>query len=316
MGTLLSVSELEKTFELRRKFFSNKKRTIKAVDKITFDLFEGKTLGIVGESGSGKSTLARCLLLMEKPDSGIIKFFDQNLLTLGEKNIKNLRKDIQIIFQDPYSSLNPRKKVFDTISEPLLFHNIVNKQKINEKVIEILRNIGLDEDFLNKYPHEMSGGERQRVAIGKALSPRPLLLIADEPVSSLDVSIQAQIINLFMDIKTRSRISMIFISHDLNIVQFVSDDIIVLYKGRILEMGRKDEVFLRPLHPYTQMLIRAAQGEFCAVKEIMNNTIANEACVYYERCELSDKFCAIQKPNLIGTKEHSVACFKVPNNLV
>ena len=310
MGPLLSVSELEKTFELRRKFFSNKKRTIKAVDKITFDLFEGKTLGIVGESGSGKSTLARCLLLMEKPDSGVIKFFDQNLLTLGEKNIKNLRKDIQIIFQDPYSSLNPRKKVFDTISEPLLFHNIVNKQKINEKVIEILKNIGLDEDFLNKYPHEMSGGQRQRVAIGRALAPNPSLLIADEPVSSLDVSIQAQIINLFADIKKQSKISMIFISHDLNIVQFISDDILVLYKGRILEMGRKNEVFFHPLHPYTQMLMKAAQGEFCPFKEIMGNSMYDEACAYYERCKLAEKFCATQKPSLKGTKDHSVACFK------
>ena len=310
MGPLLSVSELEKTFELRRKFFSNKKRTIKAVDKITFDLHEGRTLGIVGESGSGKSTIARCISLLEKPDSGVIKFFDQNLLSLSEKNLKNLRKDIQIIFQDPYSSLNPRKKVFDTISEPLLFNNIVNKQKIVEKVIEILKKIGLDEDFLNKYPHEMSGGQRQRVAIGRALAPNPSLLIADEPVSSLDVSIQAQIINLFMDIKTRSRISMIFISHDLNIVQFISDDILVLYKGRILEMGRKNEVFFHPLHPYTQMLMKAAQGEFCSVQEKVDNIINDESCVYYQKCDLAEKYCATKTPNLQGTKEHSVACFK------
>lgn len=313
MGPMLSVSELEKTFELRKTAFSNKKKIIKAVDKISFDVNEGRTLGVVGESGSGKSTLARCLLLLERPDSGVIKFVDQNLLEVGEKKLASLRKDIQIIFQDPYSSLNPRKKVFDAISEPLLFHHIANRLNINAKVVEILANIGLDEDFLNKYPHEMSGGQRQRVAIGRALALNPSLLIADEPVSSLDVSIQAQIINLFIDIKKQSRISMIFISHDLNIVQFISDDILVLYKGRILEMGKKDEVFFHPLHPYTRMLIKAAQGEFCAVEEKGCDIISVEGCVYCQRCEQSENICASKMPNLEGTKDHSVACFKAAN---
>lgn len=316
MGPMLSVSELEKTYELKKTVFSNKNKIIKAVDKISFELHEGKTLGIVGESGSGKSTLARCLLLLEKPDSGVIKFFDQDLTRLSEQNLKSLRKDIQIIFQDPYSSLNPRKKVFDALREPLLFHKIVNRHTIDEKVIEILRNIGLDEDFLNKYPHEMSGGQRQRVAIGRALALNPSLLIADEPVSSLDVSIQAQIINLFIDIKQQSKISIIFISHNLNIVQFISDDIIVLYKGRILEMGNKDEVFFHPLHPYTQMLIKAAQGEVCAVKEKTDDIHDGNACMYYERCEMAERFCAANMPNLQGTKEHSVACFKAANHMV
>lgn len=310
---MLSVSGLEKTFELRRTAFSNKKKIIKAVDKISFDLNEGKTLGVVGESGSGKSTLARCLLLLERPDSGVINFFDRNLLKMSEKDLKVLRKDMQIIFQDPYSSLNPRKKVFDSISEPLLFHHITNSLHINEKVVEILKNIGLDEDFLNKYPHEMSGGQRQRVAIGRALALNPSLLIADEPVSSLDVSIQAQIINLFIDIKKQSSISMIFISHDLNIVQFISDDILVLYKGKILEMGKKDEVFFHPLHPYTRMLIKAAQGEFCAFEEKVDNFNTDEACTYYQRCEQCEKICATKIPKLEGTKDHSVACFKVAN---
>jgi len=309
---MLSVSGLEKTFELRTAF-SNKKKIINAVDKISFDLNEGKTLGVVGESGSGKSTLARCLLLLERPDSGVIKFFDRNLLKMSEKDLKVLRKDMQIIFQDPYSSLNPRKKVFDSISEPLLFHHITNSLHINEKVVEILKNIGLDEDFLNKYPHEMSGGQRQRVAIGRALALNPSLLIADEPVSSLDVSIQAQIINLFIDIKKQSSISMIFISHDLNIVQFISDDILVLYKGKILEMGKKDEVFFHPLHPYTRMLIKAAQGEFCAFEEKVDNFNTDEACTYYQRCEQCEKICATKIPKLEGTKDHSVACFKVAN---
>jgi len=310
---MLSVSGLEKTFELRKTAFSNQKKIVKAVDKISFDLNEGRTLGVVGESGSGKSTLARCLLLLERPDSGVIKFFDRNLLKMSEKDLKTLRKDMQIIFQDPYSSLNPRKNVFDAISEPLLFHHVTNSLHINEKVVEILKNIGLDEGFLNKYPHEMSGGQRQRVAIGRALALNPSLLIADEPVSSLDVSIQAQIINLFIDIKEQSNISIIFISHDLNILQFISDDILVLYKGRILEMGKKDEVFSHPLHPYTRMLIKAAQGEFCAIEEKVDNFNTDEACTYYQRCEQCEKFCATRMPNLEGTKDHSVACFKAAN---
>jgi len=316
MGPMLSVSELEKTYEVRKTAFSNKKTTIRVVDRITFDLHKGKTLGIVGESGSGKSTLARCLMLLEKPDSGVIKFFDQDLLKLKEESLKSLRKDIQIIFQDPYSSLNPRKKIVNTLSEPLLFHQIANRQNVNEKAVEILHNVGLDEDSLYKYPHEMSGGQRQRVAIGRALASEPSLLIADEPVSSLDVSIQAQIINLFVDIKNEFKISMIFISHDLNIVRFISDDILVLYKGSIVEMGTRDEIFLHPIHPYTQMLIKASQGEFCAVQEKTDGAITDNGCKYYRRCELADHFCEAKVPNLQGTEEHSVACFKATRHLI
>lgn len=312
MGQVLSVSELKKIFEVRKTAFSMRKKIIKAVDKISFDLEEGKTLGIVGESGSGKSTLARCLVLLEKPDGGAINFFDQNLLMIGEKSLKGLRKDIQIIFQDPYSSLNPRKKVFDAIAEPLLFHKFVKSETVYEKVVSLLRNVGLDEDFLNKYPHEMSGGQRQRVAIGRALATNPTLLIADEPVSSLDVSIQAQIINLLIDIKEHSKISMIFISHDLNIVRFISDEIMVMYKGKVLEIGDKNEVFYHPFHPYTQMLIAASRGELCTIKD-KEKFFADEACLYYQRCELRDALCAREMPELNGTKEHRIACFKEGN---
>jgi len=312
VGQVLSVSELEKVFEVRKTAFSISKKIIKAVDKISFDLEEGKTLGIVGESGSGKSTLARCLVLLEKPDGGAINFFDQNLLIIGEKGLKGLRKDIQIIFQDPYSSLNPRKKIFDTILEPLLFHKFVKSETVYEKVVSLLRSIGLDEDFLNKYPHEMSGGQRQRVAIGRALATNPSLLIADEPVSSLDVSIQAQIINLLIDIKEHSKISMIFISHDLNIVRFISDEIMVMYKGKVLEIGDKNEVFYHPFHPYTQMLIAASRGELCTIRD-KGKIIADEACVYYSRCEFKDALCAREMPELTGTKKHSIACFKIAN---
>jgi oligopeptide/dipeptide ABC transporter ATP-binding protein len=313
MGQVLSVSELEKAYEVRKTIFSAKKTTIKALDKINFDLDEGKTLGIVGESGSGKSTLARCLLLLEKPDGGSIVFHNQNLSSIGKKVLKDLRKNIQIIFQDPYSSLNPRKKVLDAISEPLLVHKMIDQQKVTRNVLDLLKNVGLTEDFLDKYPHEMSGGQRQRVAIGRALATNPALLIADEPVSSLDVSVQAQIINLFSEIKRQTMISIIFISHDLNVVRFISDEIMVMYKGKILEMGYKDEVFFRPTHPYTRMLVAASRGNLCRLKEKEEGFPSQDACVYFNRCELTSEVCLTQMPNLNGGKKHRVACFKVAN---
>jgi len=220
-----------------------------------------------------------------------------------------VRKEIQIIFQDPFSSLNPRKRIFDTIAEPILFHGIATKDGLREKVMDVFRGVGLDEDFLNKYPHEMSGGQRQRVAIGRALATNPSLLVADEPVSSLDVSIQAQIVNLFMDIREHSKISMIFVSHDLNIVRFISDEIMVMYRGRIVEMGTKSEVFSRPLHPYTRMLITASQGTFQAIKD--EGRGLNQGCDYYPRCEKREPRCAQEVPELVGTGDHKTACFVV-----
>ncbi len=293
---------------MRKTAFSVNKTLIKAVDKVSFDLDKGRTLGIVGESGSGKSTLARCLLLLEKPDNGIVTFDGYDLTAMGEKRLRDVRREIQIIFQDPYSSLNPRKRIFDTIAEPILFHGIATKDGLREKVLDVFRGVGLDEDFLNKYPHEMSGGQRQRVAIGRALATNPSLLVADEPVSSLDVSIQAQIVNLFMDIKERSEISMIFISHDLNIVRFISDEIMVMYRGRIVERGTKDEVFSMPLHPYTRMLIAASQGAFQTITD-ESKAPAGQGCDYYARCEKRGPGCAQRRPELVGATEHKVACF-------
>jgi oligopeptide/dipeptide ABC transporter ATP-binding protein len=310
MGTLLSVSELKKTYEVRKTVFSIKKDIIRAVDGVSFGLERGKTLGIVGESGSGKSTLIRCILLLERPDGGTIVFNDTDLLEAGRGAVKDLRRNMQIIFQDPYSSLNPRKRVFDTLAEPLFFHNIVKKKEVAGKVIEILRTVGLDEDFLKKYPHEMSGGQRQRVAIGRSLATGPQLIIADEPISSLDVSIQAQIINLFLDIRERSGISMLFVSHDLNIVRFVSDDIIVMYQGRVVEQGERDEVFFNPLHPYTQMLLNASKGEYTQPEgNGMPDTFSG--CPYYPKCDERTSSCKQSVPALTGLEKRRVACLNV-----
>lgn len=305
---MLSVSELTKTFEVRKTAFSIRKHVISALDRVSFFVEKGETLGVVGESGSGKSTLARCILMLEVPDSGTITLAGTDLMDVSHNELKNLRKRMQIIFQDPYSSLNPRHTVYYTIAEPILFHRIVPKEETRKRVIEIFKNVGLDEDFLNKYPHEMSGGQRQRVAIGRALATNPALLIADEPVSSLDVSIQAQIINLFMDIKEQYAITMIFISHDLNIVRFVSDNIIVMYGGKILEMGTKEEVLNHPLHPYTQMLMNAVRGYF-SIKETQEVFAHERGCIYRERCDRKEKLCASEIPELHGNGTHKVACF-------
>jgi len=310
MGKVLSVLDLQKVYEVKRSVFSVKKDTINALCGVSLDLDKGKTIGIVGESGSGKSTLARCILLLERPDGGTISFLGRELLNMPKGELKALRRQMQIIFQDPYSSLNPRKRIFDTIAEPLLFHEIVGRKDVKDKVMEILKNVGLDEGFINKYPHEMSGGQRQRVAIGRSLTTDPAMIIADEPVSSLDVSIQAQIVNLFLDIKDRTDIAMLFVSHDLNVVRFVSDEIVVMYKGRVVETGTKDEVFLNPLHPYAKMLINAAKGEYFQGEEDTSYD-KDMGCPYYARCEESKDCCRDSVPSLAGSKDHSVACFSV-----
>ncbi len=309
MSEILSVSDLKRTYEVKRSAFSYAKEIVKAVDGVSFQVDKGKTLGVVGESGSGKSTLARCVMFLEKPDSGKIVFQGNNLNEINGHDLRKLRREMQIIFQDPYSSLNPRMKIFETLSEPLLFHNIVQKKNVMEKVDEILEIVGLSTDYLNKYPHEMSGGQRQRVAIGRALTTNPSLIVADEPVSSLDVSIQAQIINLFMDIKEKAGITMLFISHDLNVVRFLSDEIIVMYKGRVVEAGKGDEVFYKPLHPYTKMLIDSVKGKFA--KRAGDDGKAVGGCPYYPRCERRrSEVCLVAEPGLDGdAKKHAVACF-------
>lgn len=306
MDAVLSVSGLKKRYEIRRNPFSLRKETIHAVNGISFNLGRGETIGLVGESGCGKSTVARCVTLLETPDAGNILFLGRDWIALPEEERKTLRKEMQIIFQDPYSSLNPRKRIFEIVAEPIMTHRIAARNDLRDRVGEIVRSVGLDEDFLKKYPHEMSGGQRQRVAIGRALATNPSLIIADEPVSSLDVSIQAQIINLFLDIKERLTLSMLFISHDLSIVRFVSDDILVMYRGRIVEMGRKDELFKEPLHPYTKLLMEASTGKGA---DPGRDGVGENLCVFLDRCPQKETKCAQKEPQLQGAGTHKVACF-------
>jgi oligopeptide/dipeptide ABC transporter ATP-binding protein len=310
MGQVLSVRGLSKTFEVRRGVFSLKKDLVRAVNSVSFFLEEGQTLGIVGESGSGKSTLSRCLMFLDRPDSGEVRFLGKDLAAAERSEMKALRKNMQMIFQDPYSSLNPRKRVGDALREPIRFQDGVTTTEVELKVVEVLSMVGLDRDFLEKYPHEMSGGQRQRVAIGRALAINPALIIADEPISSLDVSIQAQIINLFMDIKEVMNLSMVFVSHDLNIVRFVADEMLVMYAGRVVESGTNNQVFYYPLHPYTRMLIDAARG-VRKVPAATEGPSDAEGCSYYARCIRRDPRCRTAAPDLEGGSDHKVACLHV-----
>jgi oligopeptide/dipeptide ABC transporter ATP-binding protein len=310
MGTVLSVSELKKFYEVRKSPFSVTKEIIRAVDSVSFELDQGRTLGLVGESGCGKSTVAKCITMLEKPDDGSILFMGRDWVHMPEQERRSLRKEMQIIFQDPFSSLNPRKRVLDTVAEPLVAHRMVYKDGLADKVLEVLKSVGLDEDFLKKYPHEMSGGQRQRVAIGRALATSPSFIVADEPVSSLDVSVQAQIINLFLDIREQFRISMLFISHDLNIVRFISDRIMVMYRGKVVETGEKEELFSHPLHPYTRLLMDASSR--IQVESEGQGALPDGCCAFLERCGEKKEICEHDSPLLKGPQNHRVACFLCP----
>lgn len=307
MGQVLSVSGLKKVYEVRRPL-SVRKLKLEALQGISFDLQKGETLGIVGESGSGKSTLARCILLLERPDEGRILFLGKDLMGLKEKELREIRRRMQIIFQDPYSSLNPRMRVLEILSEPLLFFKIANREDVRDRVAEILRRVGLEEDFMRKYPHEMSGGQRQRVAIARAIATEPELIIADEPVSSLDLSIQAQILNLFLDIKEGRHLSLIFISHDLYTVEVLSDNVMVMYGGKIVETGKKEEIFRRPLHPYTDLLLSARSKRELGGGET-DKTAKGRGCIFFSKCPRRHDICGECLPSLEGTHTHKVACF-------
>ncbi|MDA8241227.1 MAG: ATP-binding cassette domain-containing protein [Nitrospiraceae bacterium] len=254
---LLRAESLKKFFEVRKTFRSGG-HVLKAVDGIDFALREDSVLALVGESGCGKSTVARLVLRLMEPTSGAVLFKGKNIFSMDRAEIKAFRKSVQIIFQDPFASLNPRRTVYDTISEPLLIHRLAGRPGMKDAVVGVLEKVGLGAETLNRYPHEFSGGQRQRICIARALAVSPELIVADEPLSALDVSIQAQIINLLTDLKKQTKISFLFISHDLRVVQYFSDAVGVMYLGKIVEYAGTDGLFEKPFHPYTEVLLASA----------------------------------------------------------
>lgn len=326
-GALLSVRHLVKEFNLTPGIlrYVAGSRILRAVDDVSFDLPEESTLGLVGESGCGKSTTARLITRLVPATSGRVFFRSVDILSLASKDVRLMRKAIQIVFQDPFSSLNPRKKILETIGRPLAIHMGLNGTALIERVAELLDAVGLKSDHLYRYPHEFSGGQRQRIAIARALASEPELLVADEPVSSLDVSVQAQILNLFISLKEKRRFSVIFISHDLSVVEHVSDRIAVMYAGKIVERAATTDFFGHPLHPYSQILL-AAHLEPDPRRKPNPIEIRGEpfipinpppGCRFASRCPLADQECLEVEPQL-EEKEPArwVACHKIGRTTV
>lgn len=311
MTTLIETRNLSKYYPSR-----DGKTVVRAVDGVSLELGKGHTLGVVGESGCGKSTLARLILRLIEPTSGEVLFNGENLLKLDSATMRQRRREIQIVFQDPYASLDPRMSVSAIISEPLEIHGVGTRTERNAKVLELLDLVGLDRSSAAKYPHEFSGGQRQRIGIARAIALEPRLVVLDEPVSALDVSIQSQILNLLIDLKTRLNLSYVFISHDLSVVEHVSDEVAVMYLGRIVEYGRAEKVLSAPLHPYTQALVSAIPAMDVAKKKQRivlagdppNPEDVPSGCPFHPRCQHAMVVCSETLPTLKVAEGRSVAC--------
>lgn len=255
---LIEIKDLVKHFPVKAGFLSRVHETVKAVNSITLDIFKGETLGLVGESGCGKSTLGRCIIRLIEPTSGEIFFGGKNFLQYRSKELRQARRHMQIIFQDPYASLNPRMTIGGTVGEPLVIHRLVKtKTERTEKIVSLLEEVGLRANMMNRYPHEFSGGQRQRIGIARAIALKPEFIVCDEPVSALDVSIQAQVINLLSDLQKKFKLTYLFIAHDLKVVEYMSDRVAVMYLGEIVELAKSEDIYRDPKHPYTQALLSA-----------------------------------------------------------
>jgi oligopeptide/dipeptide ABC transporter ATP-binding protein len=317
-GALLEVKDLRKYFPIRRGFFSRVVGHTKAVDGVSFEVRRGEILGLVGESGCGKTTLARTVLRLIEPTGGDVLFDNTSLLSLKGSEMRGMRKRIQIIFQDPYGSLNPRLTIGSMIAEAIKIHKLASGAAVRDRVAQLLERVGIPPDHMNRYPHEFSGGQRQRVGIARALAVGPELIVADEPVSALDVSIQAQILNLLKDLQQEYGLAFLFIAHDLGVVEYISDRVAVMYLGRIVEMTEAHRLYESPKHPYTQALISAIPSLDPAAKsqrillpgDVPSPANAPSGCPFHPRCPQALPVCESEEPPLRAIEPgHMVSCW-------
>jgi oligopeptide/dipeptide ABC transporter ATP-binding protein len=309
---LLSIEKITKKFPVSRGFLGNPTAFLKAVDEVTFELDRGEILGVVGESGCGKSTLGRCAVGLYEPSAGTLSWEDERVANMDERRRRQAQRRFQMVFQNPFASLNPRQKVGEILSEPMIVHESISAKKRNDLATGFLNRVGLSSEDLQKYPHEFSGGQRQRIGLARALACQPHLIVLDEPVSSLDVSVQASILNLLAGLNRDEKLSYLFISHDLQVLGYLSHRVLVMYLGRVVEEGETKQVLSNPRHPYTQILLAASQGQKIAIAgEPPSPVQTPRGCPFHPRCPHAEERCRGEKQDLKETKKGwKVACWK------
>jgi oligopeptide transport system ATP-binding protein len=314
--SLLEIRNLTKHFPVGEGFFSRGKGAVKAVDGVDLTIEEGETLGLVGESGCGKSTLGRTILRLIEPTGGEIRFLGKDLRSLSQRELRDMRRQMQIIFQDPYASLNPRMRVGDIVGEGLEIHKLAKGKAKRDRVMELLHQVGLREDHFDRYPHEFSGGQRQRIGIARALAVSPKFIVCDEPVSSLDVSIQAQIINLLQELQEKMHLTYLFISHDLRVVEHISHRVAIMYLGKVVEIAQGDKIYREAKHPYTRALLSSVPiPDMDRKKErvVLQGDVPSpvnppSGCTFHPRCSYREAECSQTEPKLEFANGHGVSC--------